>query len=71
MQTTPENDGEEMTRLWKFNMLDFWRNRHNKYLILGWLVGYFGLNGPSYSISVYIGPSPREILVGCFGFSGP
>ena len=30
-----ENDGEEMMRMWKLNMLDFWRNHHNKYLILG------------------------------------
>ena len=28
----------------------------------GWLVGCFGFNGPlrQYSISVYIGPSPKE-----------
>ena len=26
----------------------------------GWLVGCFGFNGPLRSISVYIGPSPKE-----------
>ena len=28
--------------------------------LLDWLVGCFGFNGPLDSISVYIGPSPKE-----------
>ena len=31
-----------------------------KYLCKCWLVGCFGFNGVSDSISVYIGPSPKE-----------
>ena len=29
-------------------------------IMVGWLVGCFGFNDPLDSISVYIGPSPRE-----------
>ncbi|XP_006824574.1 uncharacterized protein LOC102801699 [Saccoglossus kowalevskii] len=30
-----ENDGDGMLSNWKINMLDFWKQNHNKYLILG------------------------------------
>nr|XP_006824415.1 PREDICTED: uncharacterized protein LOC102804843 [Saccoglossus kowalevskii] len=30
-----QNDGQAMISNWKINMLDFWNNNHNKYLILG------------------------------------
>ncbi|XP_077862864.1 uncharacterized protein LOC144345056 [Saccoglossus kowalevskii] len=30
-----QNDGQALISNWKINMLDFWNNNHNKYLILG------------------------------------
>jgi hypothetical protein len=30
-----ENDGPAMISIWRINMIDFFNNNHNKYLILG------------------------------------
>lgn len=37
VQTNAEryNNGEQLTSDWRLDMVDFWNNNHNKYLILG------------------------------------
>jgi hypothetical protein len=33
-----ENDGPAMISIWRINMIDFFNNNHNKYLILGHII---------------------------------
>jgi hypothetical protein len=36
-----ENDGPAMISIWRINMIDFFNNNHNKYLILGHISEYY------------------------------
>jgi len=40
-----ENDGDAIISRWRLDMIPFWNNNHNKYLILGHILLSGILNG--------------------------